>query len=642
MKNLKMMTKLSLCFGAVLLLMILMSVINISSLGTITQRVDNLSLINQIEDGTESLLNISSAYQIRPETRHLAETTSVVNEISQQAREMQSRLQIPRNRDRAAEIPQMAETYAAAFAAYASAQETRQQAIQAAVGSGFESDNLITRLNEQINGTAERPVMHESMSSAVAGRQASQLLTARRTMAYQARGFLISETSEALQILEDAYGEFVQTARQLQSSPSLSATARSTLVEAMTSTENYMNMVREIPATIDTPRNANAEMNLQYQTLHERITEMSSIQAQLLAEQTNNSRLLSIILSVVAIILALLTGWYITRQIIQPLTAAVTIADALGHRDMTGSGVEDRRDEFGDLLKALDATRGNLRGALGEVNGVTTQLAAAAEQLSVVTSQTSAGVHSQREETEQVATAMNEMTATVQEVAQNSEEAAQAAQKADSQVHNGEQVLQTALDAITRLSDQVQESTRAMYQLNENSENIGTVLTVINDIAEQTNLLALNAAIEEARAGDAGRGVAVGADEVRGLAHRTQESTAQIEDLIATLQKGAQDSVRMMDSSSELANNTLELAQQASAELAAITRTVSEIQAMNLQIATAAEEQSSVAEEINRSIINVNNIADQSAAAVEEMAASSAELARLGQSLQDLVSRFKI
>src|SRR5690554_425596 len=496
MKNLKMMTKLSLCFGAVLLLMILMSVINISSLGTITQRVDNLSLINQIEDGTESLLNISSAYQIRPETRHLAETTSVVNEISQQAREMQSRLQIPRNRDRAAEIPQMAETYAAAFAAYASAQETRQQAIQAAVGSGFESDNLITRLNEQINGTAERPVMHESMSSAVAGRQASQLLTARRTMAYQARGFLISETSEALQILEDAYGEFVQTARQLQSSPSLSATARSTLVEAMTSTENYMNMVREIPATIDTQRNANAEMNLQYQTLHERITEMSSIQAQLLAEQTNNSRLLSIILSVVAIILALLIGWYITRQIIQPLTAAVTIADALGHRDMTGSGVEDRRDEFGDLLKALDATRGNLRGALGEVNGVTTQLAAAAEQLSVVTSQTSAGVHSQREETEQVATAMNEMTATVQEVAQNSEEAAQAAQKADSQVHNGEQVLQTALDAITRLSDQVQESTRAMYQLNENSENIGTVLTVINDIAEQTNLLALNAAIE--------------------------------------------------------------------------------------------------------------------------------------------------
>ncbi|MFB1011345.1 MAG: methyl-accepting chemotaxis protein, partial [Thiopseudomonas sp.] len=286
--------------------------------------------------------------------------------------------------------------------------------------------------------------------------------------------------------------------------------------------------------------------------------------------------------------------------------------------------------------------RSNLREALTDVNGVTTQLAAAAEELSVVTGQTSSGVNAQRVETEQVATAMNEMAATVQEVAQNSEEAAQAAQKADDQAQSGHKVLRTALEAIRHLSSDVQQSTQAMHRLNENSANISTVLTVINGIAEQTNLLALNAAIEAARAGEAGRGFAVVADEVRGLAQRTQESTAQIEDLIATLQKGAQDAVHMMDSSSQLAENTLELAHQADDELSAITRTVSEIQAMNMQIATAAEEQSSVAEEINRSVINVNTIADQSASAVEEMAASSADLARLGQSLQDLVSRFRV
>src|SRR5690554_1641619 len=246
-------------------------------------------------------------------------------------------------------------------------------------------------------------------------------------------------------------------------------------------------------------------MIAQYQALHARIYEISRVQEQLLAEQTGQSRMVSMVLSAIALVLALIIGWYITRQIVQPLSAAVAIAEAIGRRDMTGSGVEQRRDEFGALLNSLDATRSNLREALGEVSGFTTRLAAAAEELSVVTGQTSAGVHAQREETEQVATAMNEMAATVHEVAQNSEEASQAAQRADQFAKNGEQVLTSALDAISRLSDEVQQSTQAIYRLNENSANISTVLTVINGIAEQTNLLALNAAIEAARAGEAGR-----------------------------------------------------------------------------------------------------------------------------------------
>lgn len=642
MKNLNVMAKLATGFGAVLLLMVAMSASNLIGLNNTTQRGENLDLIYQMEDSIVALRTFSDDYLIRPDSKYLSDTRNQVSKVSDYAAQVQDKLEFPENRAKAAEIPGMATSYNQAFIAYAAAHDAKENNVKTAVATGFESDELIATLDRDINGTSSNPVMHESISSATAGRLSAQLATARRTLAYQARGYLMTETSEALQILEDAYASLLQTAYQLQTNPTLSMAARNNLADALDSTENYMTALRSIPTLVEDQHNARVEMDQRYTVLYDRSVEMSALQNQLLAEQLQSSRTLSIVLSIAAIILAILVAWYITRQIVQPLMAAVAIANELGERNMTGDGVEDRRDEFGTLLRALDVTRSNLRNALGDVNGVTTQLAAAAEQLSVVTGQTSAGVHAQRVETEQVATAMNEMAATVHEVAQNSEEAAQAAQKADQQAQSGNKVLQTALDAIARLSGEVEQSTEAMYRLNENSANISTVLTVINGIAEQTNLLALNAAIEAARAGEAGRGFAVVADEVRGLAHRTQESTAQIEDLIATLQAGAQDAVTMMDSSSALAGNTLELAQQAGSELAAITRTVSEIQAMNMQIATAAEEQSSVAEEINRSVINVNNIADQSAAAVEEMAASSADLARLGQSLQDLVSRFRI
>lgn len=642
MKNLNMMVKLAIGFGTVLTLMIIMSVSNVLGLNDITARGANLDLIYQIEDATVQLKQLSASYQIKPDSRHLDTTRQLTSQMTDLSRQVQGRLQFAQNRAKAAEIPALADAYSRAFSDYAAAHQHKESNVGQAIASGVRSDELISQLNQQINGSLTHPVLHESLGSAIAGRLGARLATDRRTLAYQARGYLLTETPEAMQRLEDTYTELEQLARQLQTNPSLSPDARISLAGAMESTASYMNALRALPAQVNTQNQARDTMDQAYNELHSRTLELTTIQNQLLTEKISASRTATLLLSLVALVLAILIAWYITRQIVQPLNTAVEIARALGNRDMTGSGVEARSDEFGTLLQALDTTRSNLREALTDVNGVTTQLAAAAEELSVVTGQTSSGVNAQRVETEQVATAMNEMAATVQEVAQNSEEAAQAAQKADHQAHNGNQVLQTALDAIQRLSSEVQHSTQAMYRLNENSANISTVLTVINGIAEQTNLLALNAAIEAARAGEAGRGFAVVADEVRGLAQRTQESTAQIEELIATLQKGAQDAVHMMDSSSRLAENTLELAHQADTELSAITRTVSEIQAMNMQIATAAEEQSSVAEEINRSVINVNNIADQSASAVEEMAASSADLARLGQSLQDLVSRFRI
>ncbi|WP_412462355.1 methyl-accepting chemotaxis protein [Pseudomonas sp. SC11] len=234
------------------------------------------------------------------------------------------------------------------------------------------------------------------------------------------------------------------------------------------------------------------------------------------------------------------------------------------------------------------------------------------------------------------------MTATVQDVARNAEQASEAALMADQQAREGDRVVAEAIAQIERLAAEVGHSSEAMTQLRGESDKIGSVLDVIKAVAQQTNLLALNAAIEAARAGEAGRGFAVVADEVRSLAQRTQQSTEEIEELIARLQSGTQRASSVMDGSRALTDSSVELTRRAGSSLATITRTVSSIQSMNQQIATAAEQQSAVAEEINRSVMNVRDISDQTSAASEETASSSVELARLGTHLQSLVARFRL
>ncbi|WP_371919844.1 methyl-accepting chemotaxis protein [Pseudomonas sp. MYb185] len=284
----------------------------------------------------------------------------------------------------------------------------------------------------------------------------------------------------------------------------------------------------------------------------------------------------------------------------------------------------------------------NLRDLIGGIRDSVTQIASAAEELSAVTEQTRVGVNSQKEETDQVATAMQEMSATVQDVARNAEQASQAASSADDEARHGDQVVNEAIGQIVRLADEVARSTEAMDVLKLESNKIGSVMDVIRAVADQTNLLALNAAIEAARAGEAGRGFAVVADEVRSLAQRTQQSTTEIEALVAGVHSGTQQVASRLSSSQALAENSVELTRTAGAALGNITRSVSNIQSMNQQIAAAAEQQSAVADEISRSVVNVRDVAEQSATGSDQTAASSIELARLGNELQVLVSRFQV
>lgn len=640
MKNINVSIKLAFGLGAILLLIVALAANSLYNINQILMRGDNTLQLTKIDNASRSLLVASAQYKLTENERYIQETQSLINDIRQIINDVTPKLTEARGKASIAQISKNIDDYEKAFNGNSQGQQNKAANLVSAVNSGAQANALFSELKTLINGSAENPTFHEDYYDTVTGRLAADLAEARHVLAYTARVFLMEGTDQSLQRLESRFNALQDINAKLQ--PRVPEQTAAMLKDAMVALESYMEVLRHSHVLSTAQLEAEHAMNAVYANLRTNIDEILEIQTNFRAKVANSSKITSVTLSLIAIVLAVLIGFTIVKQITSPLNQAIRIAQAIGNRDMTGTAIEPRGDEFGTLLKALEQTRANLSEALGEVGGITTQLAAAAEELSVVTNQTSAGVNNQRIETEQVATAMNEMSATVQEVAQNAEEAAAAAQKADTQAKTGNKALQVALADINQLSEDVNHSAEAIQRLNKDSSSIGTVLTVINSIAEQTNLLALNAAIEAARAGEAGRGFAVVADEVRNLAHRTQESIGQIEQLIANLQHGSQNAVEMMDNSRTMAHLTLEHAQQAGDELAAIMRTVSEIQAMNIQIATAAEEQSAVAEEINASVVNVNNIADQSAAAVEETSASSAELARLGQSLQSLVARFKI
>jgi methyl-accepting chemotaxis protein len=346
--------------------------------------------------------------------------------------------------------------------------------------------------------------------------------------------------------------------------------------------------------------------------------------------------------SVMALLVGLIAALVITRIIVAPLRSVIATAQRIAAGDLSGTVQVTRKDEIGQLMQAMQQMGAGLSGIVSGLQAGIEQLATSAHSLSAVTEQTNLEVSTQKEETEQVATAMNQMTATVHDVARNAEEAALAAQTADTKVDSGQAVVRQSMQRIEQLATSASSASDSIENLSAEIQNIGKVLGVIKSVAEQTNLLALNAAIEAARAGEQGRGFAVVADEVRALAKRTQQSTEEIERLVTSLQSGAQASVAQIQSSGELVKLAVSDALQTESALGSIAAAVSLIQQMNQQIAAAAEEQSSVAEEINRSVTSIRASADQSALAMQGNAASSIQLASLGMELKGMVGHFRL
>lgn len=364
-----------------------------------------------------------------------------------------------------------------------------------------------------------------------------------------------------------------------------------------------------------------------------------SYYANALADMRNTA----LIVAVIVIALGLAVSGWIARSIVRPIRqAAEAMKDiAEGDGDLTRRLEAHGRNEVADLALAFNKFADRVRHLITEVAGSTSQLAAAAEEMSVITVEFNRDVGQQRGEIELVATAMNEMASTVQDVARNAAQGADSAHDADREALQGQKVVQDTVTAIESVAVEVERTAVAVQRLEADSQSISSVLEVIRGVAEQTNLLALNAAIEAARAGEQGRGFAVVADEVRTLASRTQQSTVEIQQVVEQLQVGAQNAVEVMQQGRQWVASSVTQAQQAGRSLSSITRAVASISDINIQIASAAEEQSSVAEEINQNVVNINQVADRVTQSAEQTALASGELASLAVSLQTLVGQFK-
>ena len=346
--------------------------------------------------------------------------------------------------------------------------------------------------------------------------------------------------------------------------------------------------------------------------------------------------------SVVAALLTVLLAWLLTRSIVTPLRKAVEVAETIAAGNLSKTIEDDGKDEPARLLSALSTMQASLRQTIQHIAGSATQLASAAEELSAVTEEASRGLQQQNNEIDQAATAVNEMTAAVEEVARNAVSTSEASGQSNQAAREGRDRVMETVGAIQIMTQDVQNTSAMIEGLAAQGRDIGKVLDVIRAIAEQTNLLALNAAIEAARAGEAGRGFAVVADEVRALAHRTAQSTQEIEKMVAGIQNGTGEAVQSMQQSNQRSQTTLEMARAAGASLEQITASISLINERNLVIASASEEQAQVSREVDRNLVNIRDLATQSAAGANQTSAASHELSRLAVDLNGMVARFVV
>jgi methyl-accepting chemotaxis protein len=644
--NLGMAKKLGIGFVLVLLLTALVAAIGVWSLQTISHRFDGLKQMSSLNSGLLKVRLLEQEYALHGNPKTADALHEGVDGLIALANQLkaQSAANVPVMND----VEQSLGAYRKAFDEFVSLSQAKDLALEMASWSVSSVANNLDVLQAGLADDGTYTLKEsEGKDGAQFVEQASQVSQVSRLM-LQAMNEARVRLDQSRKGDDSAgQGKIEQASQALAQAEQLKTSVKdegyqTVLNEVIGHISSFSDKLTEYTGLLEQEKTVYQQLHQRAAQVVERVDQAYVAEDQSMQVELKKNSLLIIGSSALALLVGLIAAWVITRLIVGPLRSVIRVAQQIASGDLSGTVEVTRRDEIGQLMQAMQQMGDGLSHIVSGLQAGIEQLATSAQSLSAVTEQTNLEVSSQKEETEQVATAMNQMTATVHDVARNAEEAAQAAQTADGKVESGQHVVRQSMARIEQLADSATSASSSIESLSAEIQNIGTVLGVIKSVAEQTNLLALNAAIEAARAGEQGRGFAVVADEVRALAKRTQQSTEEIERLVSALRSAAQASVQQIQSSGELVKLAVSDALQTESALGSIAAAVSLIQQMNQQIAAAAEEQSSVAEEINRSVTSIRASADQSSLAMQGNAASSIELAQLGVELKGMVGHFRL